>query len=111
MPILVLSFVFAQTLRVALGSSTVSLVTTSSILGPQAAALGVSPLLVALAICCGGIGLSMPNDSGFWVVSRFSGMTVKETVKTWSIGGFVAGISGFLVDYALSYIPGVLPGL
>ncbi len=111
MPILLLSFVFAQTLRLALGSSTVSLVTTSSILGPVAASLGVSPLLVSLAICCGGIGLSMPNDSGFWVVSRFAGMSVKETVKTWSVGGFVAGVSGLIVVYILSLFSNILPGL
>ncbi|MEK3857301.1 GntP family permease [Cytobacillus sp. FSL H8-0458] len=111
MPIFILAFIFAQILRVALGSSTVSLITTSSILGPMILDLGVSPILLALAICAGGIGLSMPNDSGFWVVSRFSGMTVTQTLKTWSIGGFIAGVSALVMVYILSLGSGFLPGL
>lgn len=111
MPIFILAFIFTQILRIALGSSTVSLITTASILGPLIPELDVSPILLALAICCGGIGLSMPNDSGFWVVSRFSGMTVVQTLKTWSIGGFIAGLSGLLTIYILSLFSSVLPGL
>lgn len=55
-PMVVLAFVLSQLLRAAQGSTTVALVTTSSILGPLAAKLGVSPVLVGLAICAGGIG-------------------------------------------------------
>lgn len=111
MPALLLGFLFAQTLRVSLGSSTVALVTTSSILGPLAASLGASPILMGLAICVGGIGLSMPNDSGFWVVSRFAGLSVRETLRTWTIGGFIAGLTGLGTVYILSLLTGILPGL
>ncbi len=111
MPVILLAFIFAQMLRVALGSSTVSLITTSSIIGPMALDLGVSPILIGLAICAGGIGLSMPNDSGFWVVSRFAGLSVTETLKTWSFGGFIAGVTGLVIVYILSLGSGFLPGL
>ncbi|WP_280564704.1 gluconate:H+ symporter [Chromohalobacter sp. 48-RD10] len=111
MPLLLLGFLFAQTLRVALGSSTVALITTASIIGPSAVSLDISPILLGLAICSGGIGLSMPNDSGFWVVSRFSGMTVRQTLKTWTAGGFVAGLTGLAMVYILSLLAPVLPGL
>ncbi|MRG84984.1 GntP family permease [Salinibacillus xinjiangensis] len=111
MPIILLAFLFAQMLRVALGSSTVSLITTSSILGPMALSLGVSPILLGLAICAGGIGLSMPNDSGFWVVSKFAGLSVVDTLKTWSFGGFIAGVTGLVIVYILSLGSGFLPGI
>src|SRR5699024_1804458 len=92
--IFLLAFIFTQILRESLGSSTVALVTPSSILGPQVAALGVSPVLLGLAICSGAIGLSLPNDSGFWVVNKFGKLTITQTLKAWSLGGFIAGLSG-----------------
>ncbi|MDE6735261.1 MAG: GntP family permease [Desulfovibrio sp.] len=96
-PIVVLGFVLSAVLRLSQGSTTVALVTTSSILGPSIAGTGASPVLVGLAICAGGIGLSMPNDSGFWVLSRFSGLSVQDTLKTWTAGGTIAGFTAFIV--------------
>ncbi|WP_099303760.1 GntP family permease [Bacillus sp. Marseille-P3800] len=111
MPALLLGFLFAQILRASLGSATVALVTTASILGPMAMDLGVSPVLLGLAICAGGIGLSLPNDSGFWVVSKFGRLTVSETLRVWSLGGFVAGVTALVFIFLLSAISGFLPGL
>ncbi|MFS0788026.1 gluconate:H+ symporter [Shouchella sp. 1P09AA] len=111
MPALLLGFLFAQILRASLGSATVALVTTASILGPMAIELGVSPVLLGLAICAGGIGLSLPNDSGFWVVSKFGRLTVSETLRVWSLGGFVAGVTALVFIFLLSAISGFLPGL
>lgn len=111
MPALLLAFVFAQILRASLGSATVALITTSSILGPMAGELGVSPVLLGLAICAGGIGLSLPNDSGFWVVSKFGRLSMVETIKVWSIGGFVAGVTALSFIYLLSLASAYMPGL
>ncbi|MEI4789234.1 gluconate:H+ symporter [Bacillus sp. FJAT-53060] len=111
MPALLLAFLFSQILRASLGSATVALVTTSSIMGPMAVDLGVSPVLLGLAICAGGIGLSMPNDSGFWVVSKFGRLTVTETLRVWSIGGFISGVTALVFIYILSAFSGFLPGL
>ncbi|WP_394171731.1 GntP family permease [Guptibacillus hwajinpoensis] len=110
-PALLLAFIFSQILRASLGSTTVALVTTSSILGPLALDLGVSPVLLGLAICAGGVGLSLPNDSGFWVVSRFGKLTVPETIKAWTVGGFIAGLSALGMVYLLSVFSGILPGI
>ena len=96
-PVVVLGFALSAVLRLSQGSTTVALVTTSSILGPSIAGTGASPVLVGLAICAGGIGLSMPNDSGFWVLSRFSGLSVQDTLKTWTAGGTLAGFTAFIV--------------
>lgn len=109
--IFLLAFIFSQILRASLGSATVALVTTSSILGPQVAALGVSPVLLGLAICAGAIGLSLPNDSGFWVVNKFGKLTIPQTLKAWSLGGFVAGLSALGMVYVLYLLAPILPGL
>lgn len=110
-PVLVLAFLFAQLLRASLGSATVALVTTSSIMGPMVLELGTSPILLGLAICAGAVGLSLPNDSGFWVVSKFGKLTIPETIKAWSIGGFIAGVTALGMVYLLSLFSGILPGL
>lgn len=110
-PVLMLAFIFSQILRASLGSSTVALVTTSSIMGPLIVELGVSPILLGLAICAGGIGLSLPNDSGFWVVNRFGKLTISQTLKVWTLGGFIAGLTSLAMVYVLSLFSGILPGL
>ncbi|WP_442636880.1 GntP family permease [Rossellomorea marisflavi] len=110
-PVLLLAFIFSQILRASLGSSTVALVTTSSIMGPLAVDLGVTPILLGLAICAGAVGLSMPNDSGFWVVKNFGKLTIPQTLQAWTIGGFVAGVTALITVYILSLFSGILPGL
>lgn len=101
---IVLGFLLSALLRASQGSATVALVTTSSILGPAIAGTGVSPVLVGLAICAGGIGFSLPNDSGFWVLSRFSGITVEETLQSWSVGGTLASLAVFAVVMIIAAI-------
>jgi len=109
--VLIFAFLLSQILRSAQGSSTVALITTSSILGPMAPTLGVSPVLVGLAICAGGIGLSLPNDSGFWVVNKFSKFDTTKTMQVWTLGGTIAGVTALIVILILSLLSGVLPGL
>ena len=110
-PILVLCFVICQIIRCAQGSTTVALTTTAAIMAGTIATSGVSPILCAIAICAGGIGLSMPNDSGFWAISRFFGISVPDTIRGWSIGGFVAGVAILIFVSILSLFQGFLPGL
>lgn len=110
-PVFILAFIFSQILRASLGSATVALVTTSSILGPLAGELGASPVLLGLAICAGAIGLSLPNDSGFWVVNKFGKLTIPQTLKAWTVGGFIAGLTALGMVYLLQALSGILPGL
>jgi GntP family gluconate:H+ symporter len=109
--ILFAAFLLAAILRAAQGSSTVSLVTTSAILGPAALQSGVPPILIALAICAGGNCASLPNDSAFWVTTRFVGITVNQSLKAWTLGATLAGIVMFIFILILSWISGILPGL
>ena len=108
---LVLGFILSTILRGAQGSTTVALVTTSAILGPTIAQAGISPLLIGLAVCAGGMGLSLPNDSGFWIVSRFADLSVNDTIKSWTVGATIAGVTAFLVVLLLSAFQDFLPGL
>jgi GntP family gluconate:H+ symporter len=96
-PVLVVCFLLAAILRGAQGSSTVALITTSTIMGPLINQYSVSPILAGLAICTGGLCLSLPNDSGFWVVSKFSGMSVQQTLKSWTLGNSIAGVTGLII--------------
>ncbi|PWJ49643.1 GntP family permease [Faecalicatena contorta] len=109
---IIAAFVISQVLRAAQGSTTVALVTTSAIFSPIIAGMAsVSPILVGLAICAGGIGLSLPNDSGFWVVNRFSKFDVKQTMKVWTIGGTISGVTALVIIIILSVFTTSLPGL
>lgn len=110
-PILVLCFLIAQIIRCAQGSTTVALMTTAAIMSSTIATSGVSPILCAIAICAGGIGLSLPNDSGFWAISRFFKISVTDTIRGWTIGGFVAGIAILIFVSILSLFQGFLSGL
>ena len=110
--VLVAAFIISQVLRAAQGSTTVALVTTAAIFAPVVTGLeGVSPLLAALAICAGGIGLSLPNDSGFWVINRFGKFDVPGTMRVWTVGGTISGVTALIVILILSMFTGVLPGL
>ena len=111
MPILIMCFAIAQVLRIATGSTTVALTTTAAIVSTAAAASGVSPILCAIAVCAGGIGLSLPNDSGFWAISRFFHLNEVDTIRGWTLGGFVAGVAILIFACVLSLFQGFLPGL
>ncbi len=110
-PILLLCFLISQIIRCAQGSTTVALMTTASILSGTIVQSTVSPVLCAIAICAGGIGLSLPNDSGFWAISRFFKISVADTIRGWTIGGFIAGITALGIVSILSLFQEFLPGL
>ena len=110
-PLIVLAFVLTQVLRMGLGSITVSLVTTAAVVAPLIAATNSSPVLIGLAVCAGGIGLCMPNDSSFWTISKFSEFSFSETVTVLTVSGTIAGFSAFAIVLILNQLSGILPGL
>lgn len=82
--LLPIAFAITVLIRTAQGSATVAMITAAGIVSPIAAAggLGFHPLYLALAIGCGSKPIMWMNDSGFWIISRMSGMTETETLKT-----------------------------
>ncbi len=88
--LILLSWLVAVVIRIAQGSATVAMLTTSAMISPMmdpavAASLPFHPMYVYLAIGFGAFACSWMNDSGFWVVSRLSGMTETEALRTWTV--------------------------
>jgi|UniRef100_UPI0037840706 GntP family gluconate:H+ symporter len=102
--LILLGWVVAAVVRVAQGSATVAMLTAASIMAPMVvgADLGCHPLYLFTSIGFGAMFCSWMNDSGFWVVSRLSGMTEKETLRTWSLQLTADSIIGLLVTLILS---------
>lgn len=111
MPVLLMCFVISQVLRVATGSTTTALTVTSSIVATAVSSSGVSPILCAIAVCAGGMGLSLPNDSGFWAINRFFHIDFRDTIIGWTLGAFVSGLAVLIFVSILSIFQGILPGL
>ncbi|GGG86297.1 GntP family permease [Paenibacillus radicis (ex Gao et al. 2016)] len=83
-PIL-LGWGIAAMIRIATGSATVSMMTAAGIVAPIAEAMpGTSVELLVLATGSGSLILSHVNDSGFWLIKEYFGMSVKETLLTWT---------------------------
>lgn len=104
LPIIVLAYVISCALRIAQGSATVAIVTTGGIVGPLVAAQDYSPMataLVAMAIASGSIILSHVNDGGFWIISKFFNMTVKQTLQTWTVLETILSVVSFAVAAVL----------
>lgn len=99
-PILPLAFLLAAALRAAQGSATVSAITTAGLLASTVASSGFSPLqvvLLNLAIGTGAICLSHINDSGFWIVTRYLGLSVSDGLRTWTVLVTIMGVVGFVI--------------
>ncbi|MGE2724873.1 GntP family permease [Mycolicibacterium pulveris] len=104
MSLIVQAFIISTLLRVAQGSATVALTTTAGLLSAAAAQSDLTSLqltLMVIAIAAGATVLSHVNDSGFWLVSRFFGMDVKTTLKTWTVMETTLGVSAFVLALAL----------
>jgi GntP family gluconate:H+ symporter len=98
--LILLSYAVASVIRVAQGSATVAMLTTAGMMVPileGGTALPYHPVYIFLSIGFGAMIFSWMNDSGFWVVSRLSGMTEKETLRSWSAVVTVNSLAGLVV--------------
>jgi GntP family gluconate:H+ symporter len=105
LPVVVLAFLIATALRVALGSKTVAIVTTAPIVAPLIHELGLSQpeiALVVVAVAAGGTVLSHVNDSGFWLFNRYMNIDIRTTLKSWTLMETFMGGTAFLIAAALS---------
>jgi len=102
--ILPMTFFITSLLRTAQGSATVAMITSVGIIGGMVhvGTLDFHPVYLALMIGCGSKPFPWMNDSGFWVVCKMSGMTEKETLKTFSTVLSIMGIIGMLVILVLA---------
>ena len=96
--LLPLAFLVTTVIRAAQGSATVAMITAVGIVGSFAVGnLDYHPVYLALAIGCGSKPLPWMNDSGFWVISKMSGMTEKETLLTFTATLSIMGVTGIVV--------------
>jgi gluconate:H+ symporter, GntP family len=102
--LVLLSFLIASVIRLAQGSATVAMLTTSSIIYPLMAALPYHPIYIFLSIGFGAMSVSWMNDSGFWIVSKLTGFTERETLASWTVLLLAISLIGFCTTFALSIL-------
>ncbi|WP_031549613.1 GntP family permease [Parvularcula oceani] len=108
-PLLLFGFVTAGIVRLAQGSATVAMVTAAGLAAPVVQTAGVPAPQVALlviAIASGASLTSHVNDSGFWLVSRYLGLTEAQTLRSWTVCTTLIGLVGFLVASLLGLLIG-----
>ncbi|MDV7135119.1 GntT/GntP/DsdX family permease [Williamsia muralis] len=103
--VLLLAWVLAALIRLATGSATIATITASSLILGLVDGLSSGELsLVVLAIGAGSVFFSHVNDAGFWLVKEYFGMSVGQTIKTWSIMETVLSVSGLIVVLLLGLV-------
>lgn len=104
---IVMAYVLAVIIRIIQGSATVAMVTAAGMMAPVLMEMDVSdPMraLIALAIAAGASILSHVNDSGFWLVKKYLGLSEKETLQSWTMMETIVSIAGFIMILGISYL-------
>lgn len=102
---LILGWLIAVGIRLATGSATVATITAAGIVSPLAAGMDTSTLaLLVLAIGAGSLFFSHVNDAGFWLVKEYFGLTVGQTIKSWSVMETVISVVGLICVLLLNLI-------
>ncbi|WP_375431087.1 GntP family permease [uncultured Friedmanniella sp.] len=103
--VLILGWLVAVGIRLATGSATVATITSAGIVGPLAAEQSSTEIaLLVLALGCGSLFFSHVNDVGFWLVKQYFGMTVKQTILSWSLMETIISVAGLVFVLILSAI-------
>jgi GntP family gluconate:H+ symporter len=100
---LVLGWLVAVAIRLATGSATVATVTAAGIVAPLGSSLDQPHLaLLVLAVGSGSLFFSHVNDAGFWLVKEYFGLTVGQTIKTWSVMETIVSVTAMVCVLILS---------
>jgi Gnt-I system high-affinity gluconate transporter len=99
----VLGWGIAAIIRVCVGSSTVSGITTAGFIAPMMATVSVNPNLMVLSIGAGSMMFSHVNDTGFWLFREYFQLSLKDTIKTWSVMDTLVSITGLLGVFVLAW--------
>lgn len=97
---LILAWIITAIIRVCVGSATVAGLTTAGIIAPLVTTMNVDPNLLVLSIGAGSLMFSHFNDAGFWMYKEFFNVSIKDTIKSWSLMETivaVAGLAGVLI--------------
>ena len=105
LPVIVLAWLIAAAVRITQGSATVAMITAAGIIYPILIQFDLSEphkALVVLSIAAGATIMSHVNDSGFWLVNRYFGMSEKDTLKSWTVMATIIAVMGLFLSWGLS---------
>ncbi|WP_226041426.1 SLC13 family permease [Natrinema sp. DC36] len=102
--LLVTAWLIAAIVRIAQGSATAAMLTAAGIMAPLTGQLEVHTAYLVMAIGAGANIFSWYNDSGFWLVKEIGGLTLGETLQTWTVLTTIISVSGLLTSLLLSTI-------
>jgi Gnt-I system high-affinity gluconate transporter len=91
---LVLGWLIAAVIRICIGSATVAGLTTAGIIAPVVAGSSVDPNLMVLSIGAGSLMFSHVNDSGFWMFKEYFNLSIRQTIRSWSLMETIIGVVG-----------------
>ncbi|MFE5945823.1 gluconate:H+ symporter [Streptomyces sp. NPDC056480] len=104
-PALLLAWLIAVAIRLATGSATVATISAAGLVAPLAAGMSTTETaLLVLAIGAGSLFFSHVNDAGFWLVKEYFGMSVGQTIKTWSVMETIISVVGIGFVLLLSLV-------
>ncbi|MDV9188127.1 gluconate:H+ symporter [Streptomyces sp. SR27] len=104
-PALLLAWLIAVAIRLATGSATVATISAAGLVAPLAEGMSTShTALLVLAIGAGSLFFSHVNDAGFWLVKEYFGMSVGQTIKTWSVMETIISVVGIVFVLLLSLV-------
>jgi Gnt-I system high-affinity gluconate transporter len=101
---LVLGWLIAAVIRVCLGSATVAGLTAAGIMAPVLAGANVDPNLMVLSIGAGSLMFSHVNDSGFWMFKEYFNLSIKDTIRSWSVMESIVSVVGLIGVLVLDLI-------
>ncbi len=104
LPPLMLGWLIAVVIRIALGSATIAGLTAAGIVAPLVANSSVNPNLMVLAIGAGSLMCSHVNDAGFWLFKEYFNLDLRDTFRSWTTMESLAGVVGLLCVLALDLI-------
>lgn len=91
---LILAWLIAASIRICVGSATVAGLTTAGIIAPVVPGGHVDPNLMVLAIGAGSLAFSHVNDSGFWLFKEYFNLSIKDTLRSWSVMETIVAVVG-----------------
>jgi Gnt-I system high-affinity gluconate transporter len=101
---LFLGWLIAAVIRVAMGSATVAGLATAGIIAPLVAATGTDPNLMVLSVGAGSLFFSHVNDAGFWLFKEYFNLSIKDTIRSWSVMETIVSVVGLLGVLALNAV-------
>jgi Gnt-I system high-affinity gluconate transporter len=93
---LLLGWMIAAVLRICIGSATVSALTAAGIMLPFVSGGSVNAELMVVSIGAGSLVLSQVNDVGFWLYKEYFNLSIKDTLRSWTVMETIVGVSGLI---------------